>query len=373
MKWLKRGLIALMLIGTFLVIVIDDPNAGLTRQSIHFNAGDNQLAGELILPLGSESPNQCVVFVHGSGDVPTDAFGYYLPLWRVLAANGWCALSWDKPGLGESSGDWRSQSMQDRADEVAAAIRYLRQTLGLKDGKLGLMGFSQAGWVIPKVAHQVENIDFLISVGGAVNWMAQSEYSGHQRRLAAGYSESAIAEEQAAEATVDALIQSGASYQQYLNHVKQDEKAPMSEAFWQFVQRNWASDVTADLIDLDVPTLALFGARDAYVDSDKTASTYHQLLANAPLPFYHVHVFEKADHSLLRTDNIANAHSERHRWLTLARVWWQGEAAFADGVMPCLTSWLAQFESGRPTQTNICAPEQLSDVKPVLNADTTQG
>ncbi|QCP03875.1 alpha/beta hydrolase [Salinivibrio kushneri] len=363
MKWLKRGLIALVLIGAFVVIAMDDPYAGLDRQSIQFNAGDNQLAGELILPSGTKTPHQCVVFVHGSGDVPTDAFGYYLPLWRVLAANGWCAMSWHKPGVGDSSGDWQSQSMQDRADEVAAAIRYLRQTLGLKDGKLGLMGFSQAGWVIPKVAHQVEDIDFLISVGGAVNWMAQSEYSGRQRRLAAGYSESAIAAEQAAEAKVDALIQSGASYQNYLDQVNQNKKAPMSEAFWQFVKRNWASDATNDLIDLDVPMLALFGARDAYVDSDKTASTYHQRLANAPLPFYHVRVFEHADHSLLRTDNIANAHSERHRWLTLARIWWQGDAAFADGVMPCLTSWLAQFESGWPMQTNICSPE--------LNADTT--
>ncbi|NUY56156.1 alpha/beta hydrolase [Salinivibrio sp. EAGSL] len=365
MKWLKRGLIALMLIGVFVVIAMDDPNAGLYRQAIQFNAGDNQLTGELILPESTETPHQCVVFVHGSGDVPIDAFGYYLPLWRVLAANGWCAMSWHKPGVGDSSGDWRSQSMQDRADEVAAAIRYLRQTLGLKDGKLGLMGFSQAGWVIPKVAHQVEDIDFLISVGGAVNWMAQSEYSGRQRRLATGYSESESATEQAAEAKVDALIQSDASYQQYLDHVNPDENAPMSEAFWQFVQLNWASDVTNDLIDLDVPMLALFGAQDAYVDSDKTASTYHQRLANAPLPFYHVRVFEHADHSLLRTDNIANAHSERHRWLTLARIWWQGDAAFADGVMPCLTAWLAQFESGQPRPTTICVPE--------LNTNTTPG
>lgn len=86
--------------------------------------GGNTLQGVLILPATIKEITSCVVFVHGSGNTPRDAYGYYESIWRLFARKGWCSLSWDKPGVGGSGGDWRSQSMEDRA---AASIDALLQ------------------------------------------------------------------------------------------------------------------------------------------------------------------------------------------------------------------------------------------------------
>lgn len=76
----------------------------------------------MLLPAGTDKPSACMVFVHGSGGMPRDAYGYYESFWRLFARKGWCSLSWDKPGVGGSEGDWRLQSMKDRAADIASTI-----------------------------------------------------------------------------------------------------------------------------------------------------------------------------------------------------------------------------------------------------------
>src|SRR5262249_23164334 len=36
-------------------------------------------------------------------------------------------LTWDRPGIGHSTGDYNAQTFQDRAEEVLAAVRFLRE------------------------------------------------------------------------------------------------------------------------------------------------------------------------------------------------------------------------------------------------------
>ena len=45
------------------------------------------------------------------------------------------------------------------------------------DIKVGYLGFSQAGWVIPIAATQ-SNPDFSVIIGGAVNWRDQGAEIG---------------------------------------------------------------------------------------------------------------------------------------------------------------------------------------------------
>jgi uncharacterized protein len=65
----------------------------------------------------------------------------------VLVDCGAVALSHDKPGCGSSPGDWRSQSLHDRARESLAAVEVLRQQPGVDPDRIGLLGVSQGGWV----------------------------------------------------------------------------------------------------------------------------------------------------------------------------------------------------------------------------------
>ncbi|MCF8467842.1 MAG: hypothetical protein K9G33_10610 [Sneathiella sp.] len=57
---------------------------GLVHREISFIHAGSTLQGVLTLPTGVDKPASCVVFVHGSGDMPRDAYGYYGPIWRLL-------------------------------------------------------------------------------------------------------------------------------------------------------------------------------------------------------------------------------------------------------------------------------------------------
>src|SRR5438067_12649129 len=81
------------------------------------------LAATLWLPTES-SPRGAVALLHGAGPgVRTD---YIVPVRKAFARAGLATLAWDRPGCGDSPGDWRRQSLEDRADEALAAIALLK-------------------------------------------------------------------------------------------------------------------------------------------------------------------------------------------------------------------------------------------------------
>lgn len=112
--------------------------------------------------------------VHGDGALSYDAYGYYGPIWQRLIDNGYAVFSWDKPGVGDSTGNWLNQSMQDRQQEVHDAIAFVKNHFRHQAKSVGLMGFSQAGWVVPAVAKNNDEVDFFIGVGFAINWMSKA-------------------------------------------------------------------------------------------------------------------------------------------------------------------------------------------------------
>ena len=79
------------------------------------------LAGTLHLPDGA-GPHPAMVMLQGSGVADRESVGFFPPIRAAFLDAGVGVLSWDKPGVGESSGDWRARTLFDRADEALAAI-----------------------------------------------------------------------------------------------------------------------------------------------------------------------------------------------------------------------------------------------------------
>ena len=73
-------------------------------------------------------------------------------------------MSWDKPGVGDSSGDWHNQSMMNRAEEVVSAIQFLKSRDDIDIDKIGLIGWSQAGWVLPLAASMSKDVKYIIQI-----------------------------------------------------------------------------------------------------------------------------------------------------------------------------------------------------------------
>src|SRR5262249_11200724 len=136
-----------------------------TEEAVTFSNGDVRLAGTLTVPPGP-GPHPAVVFVHGSG--PQTRASYAVEVDR-LARHGIASLAFDKRGTGESAGDWHLADFDVLAEDVLAGVQLLRRHPRIRPDKVGLLGGSQAGWVIPLAASRCEDIAFIVLFsGGAV-------------------------------------------------------------------------------------------------------------------------------------------------------------------------------------------------------------
>jgi len=117
---------------------------------VRFTCVGTQLAGTLNVPLG-RGPFPAVVWVHGAGEsarLPYDG----APLVQALVDSGIAVLSYDKRGVGESvgeccPGDYGQFNLL--AADVDGAVAALRSRPEIDPSRIGLLGASQAGWVVP--------------------------------------------------------------------------------------------------------------------------------------------------------------------------------------------------------------------------------
>ena len=216
----------------------------------------------MILPKNKKGPFPVVIFIHGDGALPYDAYGYYKPLWEKLAKKGIASFSWNKAGVEDSSGNWNYQSMEDRAGEVIAAINMLKTLNSIQKDKIGAISYSQAGWVIPIVSKKTDDLNFNVIVGSAISWMQQNKYTTKLRLEKKGYSKSEIQKE------LDKSDGISSTYQEYLDsyHKKYsleyvEDNPAMSFDRFSFVSLNYKSDSTKDLKYIKTPILAIFGRR----------------------------------------------------------------------------------------------------------------
>jgi pimeloyl-ACP methyl ester carboxylesterase len=142
----------------------------VTMEEITFNNAGVSLSGTIYRP---ENPHAAVVIVHGSGQETR-----MLKIAWLLARNGLAVCTYDKRGVGKSGGVYAGPEVGtnnvDAANlnllalDASAAANALLEHLPVKRGPLGLMGFSQAGWVIPIAANQNPRVNFMVLFSGPV-------------------------------------------------------------------------------------------------------------------------------------------------------------------------------------------------------------
>ena len=95
-------------------------------ERVIFENGSLKLLGDLLIPSGS-GPHPAVVIVHGSGGSDRNGpGGYYRLTAEHFQAQGFVVLTFDKRGVGDSAGEWRTASFATLASDAAAGFRFLR-------------------------------------------------------------------------------------------------------------------------------------------------------------------------------------------------------------------------------------------------------
>lgn len=308
-----------------------------TSEAFPFSNGSTRLAGTLWLP-DRRPPQAAIVLVHGDGPQDRTSDNGYAPLINSLLDAGIAVASWDKPGIGASTGDWLAQSMQDRADETAAALAALRQRL--PHITTGALGFSQAGWVLPKL--RAPQADLLVLAGPAVSWIDQGRYFGIVRRLREGMGRAAAEREadlQAEQDTADFGPAAGADAAR---------RTGLGAARYAFIRRNLFADATNDLSALDIPILAVWGEDDLNVDAPAEWRRYRTLLANRTNA--NVVLVPNATHGLLRTDPYNAQLTSEWPLIRVARFLIEGRRAYASSALSTITAFIL---SHSPVQSGI--------------------
>lgn len=148
---------------TLLLLATTTPTDGF------FESGGARLSYTIDHPAGSGT-HPAVVLVHEGGQVTRDQQ-------RVMAAalvqRGFVVLRFDKRGTGQSGGRFEEVSPENSvrqigvlAADVVAAVNTLKSDSAVNASKIGLVGISQAGWVMPLAASQSPDVKFVAAVVG---------------------------------------------------------------------------------------------------------------------------------------------------------------------------------------------------------------
>lgn len=287
--------IALVLgVGSWVIYAND---FAIRKQQVIIPGSTGPLQATLALPQRGTGPFGLVVFVHGDGAANATRDGFYEPIWESFAKAGYASLSWNKPGIQGAPGNWLNQSMHDRANEAEGAIDWARQRTDIDPRRIGLWGISQGGWVVPEIAARRPDLQFVILVGPAVNWLRQGRYHLLADLRHRGASESEIATALNRRETGLQLLRDNATYEQYL--AAQQDSDPMSADRWNFVRKNFRSDVNDVLPLVTTPVLLAIGDDDLNVDVDETEQTYRRILPPQQLT---VQRYPNASHNIVKAD-----------------------------------------------------------------------
>ncbi len=322
-------------------------SAPLREEQVQFSNGGIRLAGTVVLPAGI-GRHPAVVMFHGSGPQARDAF-----MARWFAKQGLVALTYDKRGVGDSSGDYRQVPFTDLCGDGLAGIDLLKARKEVDPQRIGVWGVSQGGWLGPLAASRSREVAFVIAVSGpGVSPGEQMIFYYASELRAQGFSDSEIADASSLRSKVWHYLATGAGYAEAKAALVRDRSRrwyaavqaqndglfAMSDSailddpsvrsrLWFRVEMNY--DPTAALRRLSAPALFLFGEKDELVPVGKSVEIIRRTLTETHTCEFTIKVFPGADHGIY----VASA---------------DGTRRFAPGYLDSIREWLLR----KVTSTN---------------------
>lgn len=285
---------------------------GVKPSELSFSWEGLHLAGTLHLP-GSTGPHPTVLMMQGSGPSDRDNDGYFVPLRKAFLDAGFAVYSFDKPGIGASTGEWRDHALEGRASQSMAALASLAEDPRVDGGRLGVWGHSQGGWLVQMLASRLPDLSFAISNSGpAIGIEEQDLYGCEHTMRARGHPEDEIEEALAFLASLHAEARRDAGYEEVEHLLLREARtrpwcgylAVDDDADWAFTRAVVSEryEPIAALRSIRCPYLAVFGAADLLVPAWESARATADALSEAGNRDVTIVVFPGRDHRLQDPD-----------------------------------------------------------------------
>lgn len=297
---MKMNLMIRLAIVPILLLWTGSALAQNPTQLFDFHFEEATLNGVIMMPKDTE-PRGMVIMVPGAGRTNAVAQRYFLDIRTQLAQDGYATFIYDKQGCGNSTGTFDgNQPVDNSALEVISAINSLKEAQVQGADNIGLWGISRAGWIIPLVINQRDDIAFWVSVSG-VDAQENFGYLLEENLRILGYPADSINLLVSEWAEGNRICHEGGSYEECLAATQNFRANAFvrrfnggegsEEAYYQYQQ--FFSQQTMDqetglqvyipafehvLAEVDCPVLALFGEEDKNVDWQKTKALYEQTL-----------------------------------------------------------------------------------------------
>ena len=276
------------------------PRVSSRARDLSVQSGDVLLAGTLWMP--PVDPTAAVLMHPGSG--PSDRHNdvFFPPIREHLLAEGIAVCSFDKRGVGGSTGSWREAAIEQQADDALAAVAALVSEEGV-GVPVGLFGHSQGGWVVVEAASRGADVAFVIpNSGPGVTPGEQERYAARTRLELDGADAAAIEDAlESYDALVDTLRE-GVPLADVRGRIAEaDLEVPVNfeladEADWELMRALVDYDPRPALERIDVPVLAVFGADDPIVPVAASVAVYEEAVRPELLQ---IAVFPMADHRMM--------------------------------------------------------------------------
>jgi dienelactone hydrolase len=244
--------------------------AASREELVQFTNEDATLRGTLFLPT-TPGPHPAVVIVHGSGDFKRRLYRIWAD--RIVRA-GIAVLLYDKRGVGDSTGHYEGdnntspENLALLAGDAAAGVGYLALRSDIRKDRIGLLGISQGGWIVPLAAEKSHYVAYMVLLSGpTVTVGEQNDYAN----LAGGNDEHS---NKAQSLGWEELEQ------------RSEQQLPSGFDPMPYLERS------------NIPGLWLFGGRDRLVPVKKSVRRLDDLIRNEHKP-YQYFVFPYANHLLL--------------------------------------------------------------------------
>jgi pimeloyl-ACP methyl ester carboxylesterase len=335
-------------------------------KEITFQSGHFELVGDLQLPV-TEGKHPAIIMVHGDGGIDRYGSSTYRPIMKRFLRAGYAVFSWDKPGTGESSGEFVDGAwiITNRASILVDAVEFLKRHPAIDPQRIGVWGISQGGIVMPMALTMSDGIAFMIVISGpGVDSIDQTAYLIGRQTLCQGYSEE---EAKLADQSFAGMCKA-TTYEEYRENMVNLIQFPPALSFtgsnirpeeeWSPWDRNvdaFFNPITV-IEQTTIPVLAFFGEKDTQVDPFQGAQAYEEALQQAGNQNYRVELIPGVDHNIVLCESgCMDARDRRSRadWLK-----------YAPEYLDWMEEWLVQLSESGEKSTLTATPGRATSPTP---------